>query len=74
MEQTDLVDRIANWIRVYVDDEREELVLRLSYEDGLAPRRIAELHPDIFESVKDVHHIKERVVRRLRRAMQDDVD
>ena len=70
MEQSDLVKRIANWVRVYVEDEREKLILKLSYEDGLAPRRIAELHPESFGSVKEVHHIKERVVRRLRRAMQ----
>ena len=71
MEQAQLIERIIHWIKVYVDDEREQLVLRLSYEEGLAPRRIAAQHAGLFTNVAEVHQIKERVIRRLRRAMQD---
>ena len=70
IEQSHLIQKVARWINVYVEDERERLVFELSYGEGLTPRHIAALHENHFENVAEVHQIKERVMRRLRRAMQ----
>jgi DNA-directed RNA polymerase specialized sigma24 family protein len=46
-------------------DEQEQLVISLSFKVGLAPRQIAQEHPDVFADAKKVRRIKERVVLRL---------
>jgi hypothetical protein len=71
IERSQLIQKVSHWMNVYAEDELERLVFRLSYEEGLTPRRIATLHEDRFKSVTEVHQVKERVMRRLRRAMQE---
>lgn len=71
IEQSQLIQKVSRWLKIYVEDERERLVFDLSYVEGLTPRHIASLHQNHFASVAEVHQVKERVMRRLRRAMQE---
>jgi len=47
-------------------DNRERLVMHLSYEIGLLPSEIYTHFPQSFSSVDEVRRIKERVLKRLR--------
>jgi hypothetical protein len=49
-------------------------VLRLSYTDDLSPAEIAARFPDRFAAAADVRQIKERVLRRARRALSGGTD
>ncbi len=57
---------LADYIHGLVPDEREWLVLRLSFELDLPPRQIARSHPHHFTDAAEVSRIKERVTKRLR--------
>ena len=48
-------------------DDRERLVMHLSYEIGLTPSEICARFPKDFPSVDEVRRIKERILKRLRR-------
>ncbi|NJN18132.1 MAG: hypothetical protein HC822_18635 [Oscillochloris sp.] len=63
------LDRVRRWIGEAVSDPDELLVLRLSFTDGLSPAEIAGANPDRFSNVEQVRQIKERVLRRARRAL-----
>jgi RNA polymerase sigma factor (sigma-70 family) len=56
---------LADLIRSLVPDDTEWLVISLSYEYGLFPREIAQLHPQRFRNAAEVSKIKERVRKRL---------
>jgi DNA-directed RNA polymerase specialized sigma24 family protein len=75
-----LVDRLARseqlrqvraWVAAEVSDPLEQLVLRLSYSEDLSPAEIAARHPEHFSEAALVRQIKERVLRRARRALLD---
>ncbi len=53
-----------------IPDERERLVLRLSYGMGFSPREIQARHHAQFPDVADVYRLKRNVLDRLRRAPQ----
>ena len=49
------------------NDERERVLARLRFREGLKPRHIAERFPDLFPDVSDVYRIERNVLDRLRR-------
>jgi len=57
---------LADYIHGLIPDEREWLMLRLSYEFDLTPREIAHSYPYHFADATEVGRIKERVIKRLR--------
>jgi RNA polymerase sigma factor (sigma-70 family) len=72
IEQVDrsaLLERVRRWVSSSVNDPREQLVLQLSYTSELTPVEIAQRHPEQFPDAATVRQIKERVLRRARRAL-----
>lgn len=59
---------VRRWLADNIQDEQERLVLSLSYEFDLSPSKIADRFPEQFIDVREVHRIKERVLKRLRRS------
>ena len=48
-------------------DEKERVVVELSFEQELPPRQIRAERPDLFASVREVYQVKRNVLDRLRR-------
>ncbi len=63
------IHHIANWIAENVTDPKERLILHFSFELNMPPAEIAEQHPDHFPDAQSVRRIKERVLKRARRAL-----
>jgi RNA polymerase sigma factor (sigma-70 family) len=63
------LQRVKTWVRDSVTDAQERRVLSLSFEHDLSPAAIAERYPDEFPTVQLVRQIKERVLKRARRAL-----
>jgi DNA-directed RNA polymerase specialized sigma24 family protein len=55
-------------IRREVQDEREVLVVELSFVRGLKPGEIYERHPDRYADVGEVYRVKRNALERLRRS------
>jgi RNA polymerase sigma factor (sigma-70 family) len=66
--QEEQLQKVRHWLHNEVEDEMEKLVLRLSYEQALKPADIAASYPQQFATVDEVRKIKERVLKRARRA------
>ncbi len=69
-----LLQQIWHWIHTYVTDRQELQVLVLSYEHGLTPAEIARHYPQEFADAQTVRRLKERILKRARRAMQSERD
>jgi RNA polymerase sigma factor (sigma-70 family) len=54
-------------IEACCNDERERLVARLIFVEGIKPRHVAERFPDLFPDVSDVYRVKRNLLERLRR-------
>lgn len=65
----DRLDDAAFWAEVErgLDDERERLVLYLSYVIDLSPRQIHARYPDRFPQMADIYRLKRSALDRLRR-------
>lgn len=61
--------QVRQWISDQVNDPQELLVLRLSYEQEMTPAEIAASHPGEFPDARAVHRVKERILKRARRAL-----
>jgi hypothetical protein len=61
-------ERVRQWLAGNVRDPQEIQVIYLSYELDLPPSEIALRFPEQFASVQEVRRIKERILKRLRRA------
>lgn len=59
---------VRRWLAGNIRDTQERQVISLSYELDLAPSEIACRCPDQFADVKEVRKVKERILKRLRRA------
>jgi len=70
LEQEQLLQQIRAWIQTHVTDVEEQQVLYLSYQVGLSPAQIAARYPDQFPEAQLVRRIKERILKRARRAFQ----
>ena len=66
-----LIARVRAWIVAEVVDPAEHVIVQLSYAGDLSPAEIAARHPELFASAAAVRQIKERVLRRARRALLD---
>jgi len=66
-----LLQQVRRWVETYVTDPQELQVLSLSYEHGLTPAEIAEQYPQEFTDAHMVRRLKERVLKRARRAMEN---
>lgn len=64
-----LLRQIQKWVNTYVTDLQEQRVLSLSYEYGLTPAEIAERYPQEFADAQSVRRLKERILKRARRAL-----
>src|SRR5262249_52243823 len=64
------LDSEAFWaiIAQHLHDERERLLLYLTYELGLRPAEIYQLHPDQFPDVREVYKMTRNILDRLRRS------
>lgn len=71
--QSEQVAQIRAWIAANVTDPQEQLVLQASFQAAMSPASIAERYPEQFASVQVVRQIKERVLKRIRRALRDQV-
>jgi RNA polymerase sigma factor (sigma-70 family) len=61
---------LADWLQHHLRDADERLVVTLSYELGLSPAEIAQRHPDRFADAAEVHRVKERLLKRMRRSAE----
>jgi hypothetical protein len=71
IDQERLLQRVQEWIRTCVTDKQEQRVLSLSYEHGLTPTEITERYPQEFPDAQTVRRLKERILKRARRALRD---
>lgn len=71
MDRGAQIDAVREWVEQEVTDHQEAIVLKMSYELGLKPREIAEHYPQDFATVNEVHQVKKRILKRLRRAFLD---
>jgi hypothetical protein len=80
LDRERLLQVVQRWVATYVTDPHEQRVLSLSFEYGLTPSQIAENYPKEFADVQTVRRIKERLLKRAKRALghlqtvQDDCD
>jgi len=63
-------DSDAFWALVngHLRDDRERLLVRLTYELDLRPAEIHHQHPEVFPRVQDVYRLLRNVLDRLRRS------
>lgn len=66
-ERADQAARVRAWVAA-VSDPAERRVIQLSFVDDLSPAEIAARFPAEFADAQSVRQIKERVLRRARRA------
>lgn len=69
-ERAERMARARAWVAA-VSDPLERRLIALSFEAGLSPAEIAARYPDEFADAQAVRQIKERVLRRARRALLD---
>jgi RNA polymerase sigma factor (sigma-70 family) len=69
-ECLDAEERAAFWqlVETHLHDERERLLLQLTYEMGLTSAEVQAHRPDLFPTVQDVYRITRNVLDRLRRS------
>jgi hypothetical protein len=70
IEREQLLQQVRQWVQTHVTDPQELRVLSLSYEYGLTPAQIAGRYPREFADAQMVRRLKERVLKRARRAME----
>lgn len=63
------LQRMKELLADKVQDPVEQRLLHLYFERGLKPAEISASYPQDFPKTRDVYRIKERVLKRLRRAM-----
>lgn len=60
-------EKVRQWLAQHVTDPSEQLVLTLTFEQGLAPRQIVANYPAHFPDTRSVRRTKERLLKRARR-------
>lgn len=71
LARSEQIERVRRWISEEVRDPQEQRILALSYEEELNPTEIAARFPTEFENAATVRRIKERVLKRARRALAE---
>ncbi len=74
LDQEQLLQQVRAWIQTNVTDAAERQVLYLSYQEGLSPAEIAARFPKQFADAQYVRRVKERVLKRARRALRVETD
>lgn len=69
-EQDTQLQQVQRYIAQRIDDPREQQLLHLAYTLGLKTREIVARYPDEFATAREVKRVKERVLKRMRRALQ----
>jgi DNA-directed RNA polymerase specialized sigma24 family protein len=66
----DAIERAAfrRLLERHLRDERERVLLRLTYGVGLRPAEIQACRPDLFPTVREVYRVTRNVLDRLRRS------
>ncbi len=68
IEQQEELANVHNWLRNRVNDPCEKLLIQLHFFQGLSPKQIADKCPE-FDHSKDVYRVKERLLKRAKRAL-----
>lgn len=68
-ESCEKMDRVRHWMQSKVDDPAERLLLKLLYEYDLKPAQIVQTFPDEFPDHHHVRRVRDRVMKRARRAL-----
>ncbi len=68
IDRAQQVARVRAWAARHVTADEERLVLELSFNRGLSPQEIARRYGDVFANARAVRRVKERLLKRLRRA------
>ena len=63
------LQQVRAYISNSVADPQEQLLLHLTYRLGLKPKEIVARCPEDFATVKEVQRVKERLLKRMRRAL-----
>ena len=76
---TDILQRMSReelWDAIVplLKDDRERLVMELRYRQGIPPRKIIALYPDVFLDAEEVSRILRNIIRRLKRYFDKDSD
>ena len=74
LDQEQLLQQVRAWVQTNVTDAAERQVLYLSYQEGLSPAEIAARFPKQFTDAQCVRRVKERVLKRARRALRVEAD
>jgi RNA polymerase sigma factor (sigma-70 family) len=71
LDRETLLQAVQKWIDRCVTDPQEQRILSLSYEQGLTPVEIAADYPQEFPDAQTVRRLKERILKRARRALSE---
>lgn len=71
MQREEHVRQVRQWVRQHVTDPQEQHILALSYAEELTPAQIAQRYPQEFPDAVLVRRLKERILKRARRALAD---
>ncbi len=69
LQRAERLTQAQQWAASQVNDPQEKLILVLSFEQDLLPADIAARFPAEFPDVQTVRRIKERLLKRARRAL-----
>lgn len=69
LDRDEQIQRVRAWLAAAVTDTQEQRVIYLSYDRDLSPAEIADAYPQEFATAQLVRQIKERVLKRARRAL-----
>lgn len=72
VEELSTARRLWEYVAAQLHDAAERVVVEQTFMLGLPPREIARLNPDLFADAAEVHSVKEKVLKRLRRAVSGD--
>lgn len=68
LTESQVQSAVRSWLSDHLQDDRERLIVRESYELDHTPLEILRRHPDRFASADEIYRIKERVLKRLHRS------
>ena len=68
-EECEVVVQVRQWVSTNIDDPIENLLLKLVFEYDLKPADIVREYPKQFPSAHHVSRVRERVLKRARRAL-----
>jgi hypothetical protein len=72
VENTAILNHLWELLDQIIEGERERIVAKEMWEDGLEPRQIRARHPDCFVDENEVSQIRRNIVRRLNRKLVND--